>query len=50
MTLLEQLVNEVEAYNSTATPDKQLDLYNILDSLNNLSNEEIIQAIRELRE
>lgn len=44
--LLEQLTKAVEQYNETAT--EQLDLYEVLDSLNNMSEEEIKQALNEL--
>ena len=44
--LLEQLTQAVERYNETAA--EQLDLYEVLDSLNDMSAEEIKQAIAEL--
>ena len=45
--LLEQLTQAVEQYNETA--NEQLDLYEVLDSLNNTSEEEIKQAIAYLQ-
>lgn len=45
--LLEQLTQAVEQYNETA--NEELDLYEVLDSLNNMSAEEIKQIIKELQ-
>lgn len=45
--LLEQLTLAVEQYNETAS--EELDLYEVLDSLTSMSEEEIKQAIKELQ-
>lgn len=45
--LLEQLTQAVESYNETAS--EELDLYEVLDSLNSMSEEEIKQIIKELQ-
>lgn len=45
--LLEQLTQAVELYNETA--NEELDLYEVLDSLNSMSQEEIEQALKELK-
>ena len=44
--LLEQLTQAVEHYNETAA--EQLDLYEVLDSINSMSEEEIKQATKEV--
>lgn len=46
--LLEQLSNAVDNYNERTGAENQLDYYEVLDSLNNNSEEEIKQAIAEL--
>ena len=45
--VLEQLTQAVESYNETAA--EELDLYEVLDSLNSMSEEEIKQIIKELQ-
>ena len=45
--VLEQLIQAVESYNETAS--EALDLYEVIDSLNSLSEEEIKEIIKELQ-
>lgn len=45
--LLEQLTQAVELYNETAA--EELDLYEVLDSLNSLNEEEIKQIITAMQ-
>ena len=45
--VLDQLIQAVESYNETAS--EELDLYEVIDSLNSLSEEEIKEIIKELQ-